>query len=363
MGEIVKRGNMKMKRILIESLDKVFRPNSKNDGSSMYREFPHLFSDKNINNTYYIEKNGFPVSQASILTSIVILNGISLRVASLGSVSTWKEYRHKGYSTEIINKIIDDCVVSGVDLLIVSGEIELYTKLGCIKTGRVLKGIVKAVNDISSYTVEKIESEERVKRANLYHKMYSRESYRYLRTLTEFQNLLDSLWFKRQNFRMDLFEIKNANEVISYVIAYKKNDDDKVSVIEYAGSRVGFINSLSTICGIMGSKEIIFNVQPEDTTLYDLCKSKGIALKESFTQGTIRILNEKNLFKKLELLFLERFGSKPLLHKIRDNSWDFSLKDFSRRFDGIGDLTSFIFGYDDNDLKIPLMFTDDLNYI
>jgi predicted acetyltransferase len=363
MRDVVKRGSIRTRQLLIDSLDSVFRPNSKVNGSSMAQEFPHLFSNDNIKNTYYIEKEGKPVSQASVFISTIFLNGISLKVASLGSVSTLKEYRHQGFSTNIIEEIIKQNSKAKIDLLLVSGELELYKKLECVKVGRVIRGSIDTRNKGVNYEIKLINPENRKLRADTYHELYRKEKYRFLRTKSHFRILLDSLWFRRVNYRMEFFEINQNNITVAYVVAFKKNEDNTVIIMEYAGSRNALIESIPTINERMDGDKIVFNIHPDDITLIEICKKNKIQMIESFTQGTIRILNEESLFRKLQPIFIEHFGQSYKLEKKDVNAWNLVAKKSMKKIEGTGNLTRLIFGYESNDLKIPLVFTDDLNYI
>ena len=127
-----------LKKELLNNLEKVF--GSSDNSENMAFGITPLFSEDNISNTYYIEENGEIVSQASLYKFECNLNGSVIKVISLGAVCTLQKYRHKGYATRIIKKIIEDKKREKNHLMIVSGDIELYTKLGCVKTGKVLIG-------------------------------------------------------------------------------------------------------------------------------------------------------------------------------------------------------------------------------
>jgi hypothetical protein len=357
----VKHGTVEKRRLLIDSLDSVFRPGNV-EKSSMELEFPHLFSEENIHNTFYIDDGTTPVSQASVLLSKVNINGAVMDVASLGSVSTLKEHRHKGLSTRIINEIIRVYTESKIDLLLVSGEIELYTKLNCVKTGRVYTGIARDLPGCNGYTVKEINSGERIKNCKNYQQIYRKEKFRFLRTEKDFKTLLDSVWFKRFGFRMELFEIKNAREeLVAYVVAFNKTGNKELIVMEYAGSRRAISSSLGKIAEMMECNTIRLKINGDDIEFLDICSSMDIELKEGNSQGTLRVLNSKSIFQKLEPLIREKSGSAFNINKVSEERAPVSSGDMDKNITRYGELTHFIFDY--NGLGLPLMFTDDLNYI
>ncbi|MCI2412682.1 GNAT family N-acetyltransferase [Cuniculiplasma divulgatum] len=365
----VKRGSVENRQLLIDSLDSVFRPGNV-QGSSMALEFPHLFSDDNIENTFYIDDGKIPVSQASVLLSKTCINGAILDVASLGSVSTMKDHRHKGLSTKIINRMIEVYRNSEIDLLLVSGEIELYTKLGCVKTGSDYSAVIEKIGkneDIEQngkYFVKLSSPEERIANAVEYHRIHIKEKFRYMRTSKEFSILLNALWFKRNGFRMDLFEIRNENEtILAYVVAFKKIGDSKLKIMEYAGSRKAIASCLLDIMAKMECSEIRFRVNEEDFNFIEELSRLNVKLVQENSQGTLKILNSQSIFRKLRPLIIERIGEYFEFREIGNEKWLFISGSLKKEINGYDDLTHFIFDKKEGSLGIPLMFTDDLNYI
>jgi hypothetical protein len=298
-----------------------------------------------------------------VFISTIFLNGISLKVASLGSVSTLTEYRHQGFSTNIIEEIIKQNSKAKIDLLLVSGELELYKKLQCVKVGRVIRGSIDTRNNTVKYEIKLLNVENRKLRADTYHELYRKEKYRFLRTESHFKILLDSLWFRRVNYRMEFFEINQNNITIGYVAAFKKNDDNTVIIMEYAGSRNALIEALPVINERMDGDKVVFNIHPDDITFIEICEKNKIQIRETFTQGTIRILNEESLIRKIQPILLEHFGQRYKLEMNGAYNWNLVAKKYIEKIEGIGNLTRLLFGYESDGFKIPLMFTDDLNYI
>lgn len=365
----VKRGTVETREILIDSLDSVFRPGNVT-GSSMGIEFPHLLSVENIQNTFYIDDGKVPVSQASVLLSKVYINGAILDVASLGSVSTLKEHRHKGLSTRIITEMTEFYRDSGIDLLLVSGEIELYTKMDCVKTGSDYLAVIdKTVknNDIDQkgdYMVKITSPEERKANADQYHRIHMKEKFRYMRTADEFKTLLNALWFKRKGFQMELLEIRDQNKTLqAYAVVFKKIGEMEAKVMEYAGSRKAIASCLLDILTEIKCDRIRFRINDDDFDLMEQMSRLDVKLVHENVQGTLKVLDSQSIFRKLRPLIIEKLGEDFVFKEINNDTWSFMSGSFDKEIMGYGQLTHFIFDKIDGALGLSLMFTDDLNYI
>ena len=359
---IVNRGTLETAQMLRKNLDLVFRPKQK-PGKGMFAEFPHLLSDDNIRNTYYAEVEGNAVSQASIFKTECYLNGPRLKVASLGSVSTLEDYRHMEYSTAVIKKIIDDLTKEAFPIMLVSGEIDLYKKLDCVKTGHIFKAKIKDDRIKGDLSIQVVDRRTRLQRSADYWQLYSREPFRYIRTKKLMRCLLDSLWFKRRKYVMELLEARYRGNLQAYLVAYKKVDSNFCTIMEYAGSRNAVMTVAQKANGIFGADTTEICIHPNDITLRSIVETNDIHLKSEESQGTLRILNANALVNQLEPWFIENFGSTATINANPDGSYIFKVRKKEFHAENSGDLTKIIFGGMKKSLNVPLMFTNDLNYI
>ena len=359
----VKRGTMESMHWLMETVNKVFGSENSID-FEMGFESPFLFTEENIKNTFYIDDGSKSVSQASVLLSKVSLNGVVIDVASLGSVCTLKEHRHNGLSTKIINEIIRVFTKSKVDLLLVSGEIELYKKLDCVRTGSIYIGVAHLLKNESDYDVRMSNNEGRIKNSYVYQNIHKSEKLRFLRTEEDFNKLMNSSSFNSEGYIVKLFEIYNwKEEIVAYAVIFKRDGDKRMRIMEYAGSRYAIMHSLGNIMEKMECTDAYFNINTEDLDLMDVCSTMEIRLRKENIPGTVRILDSNSIIQKLTPLINERTGGNFELKQETGNKWNFTSKKLSGKINGYGELTSLIFNHDRNSLGIPLMFTDDLNYI
>lgn len=359
---VINRGTLETASMLRKNLDLVFRPKQK-PGEGMFSEFPHLLSDENIKNTYYAEENGKAVSQASIFKTECYLNGPRLKVASLGSVSTLGDYRHMGYSTAVIRKIINDLIKEAFPILLVSGEIDLYKKLDCVKTGQIFKAKIKDDTERTDLNIQTVERRTRLQRSADYWQLYSREPFRYIRPKKLMRVLLDSLWFKREKYVMELLEARYHGNLQAYMVAFKKVDSNLCTIMEYAGSRNAVMTMAQKVNGILGTDSAEICIHPYDSTLRSIAELNDIHLKRENSQGTVRVLNTSALVDQLQPWFVENFGCTATISANPDGTYILKVKNKEFVAENLGDLTKIIFGGRKGSLHVPLMFTNDLNYI
>lgn len=357
-GYEVKRGTEDTREKLIKSSNEVFL-----DSGADFFGVIDAFSNENIHNTYYIEESGVSVSQASIFESKCFLNGISLSVASLGSVLTLEKYRHKGLSTKIIKNIMKDKSSEGKSLMLVSGEIELYTKLKCAKVGTVFSATVNSGKLPDKFKVVRVTRTIMKEHINEYHTLHSSEPYRFLRTPDLSNTIFNEVLLQQKSHIMEMFEIYIKHKIVAYIVVHSYEDIKKGRVVEYAGSRYGIIFSLSGIASWMEWDSIDININPQDVTTKSLLESLNVAMREGFSQGTMIILNPGQLITEINPLILEKTGSEILLSEESEEEWTIIHRGRSITVEGKDKLTELFFGHGKGSFNIPLMFTDDLNYI
>ena len=314
-------------------------------------------SIKNINNTYYAEVNGNAVSQASIFKTECYLNGPRLKVASLGSVSTLEDYRHMGYSTAVIRRIIDDLTKESFPIMLISGEIDLYKKLDCVKTGQIFKARIKDDGEKTDLNIQVVNRRIRLQRSAHYWQLYSKEPFRYIRTKELMRVLLDSLWFKRERYVMQLLEARYHGNLQAYLVAYKKVDSKFCTVMEYAGSRNAVMLMAKKVNGIFCTDYAETCIHPFDSTIKSIMEMNDVRFKRENSQGTVRILNAAALVDQLQPWFIENFGSTAEIIANTDGSYTLKVKNKEFGAENLGDLTKIVFGGKKNSLNVPLMFT------
>ena len=359
--EEIRRGTISYRDSLISSLNENFRPGA-GARNGMYSEFPHLFSNENIRNTYFIYKDGKPVSQASVFPMFISNRSSIIKAAAVGSVSTMKDYGNRGYATSIIKKIIDDLTTRHFSLMFVSGELELYKKQSCVKTGYISDFTIEYNKNYSETDVKIRDAEYRLNNYMNYFNLYKKERLRHIRTPELMKSLLNSLWFKRSGWNMELFD-NNNGKFDAYAVILKRNNMEQLNVMEYSGNRKSLIRIFHKAMDYFHVNKIKWHVYNDDTDFFQLSTKYHIDKKITYLEGTVRVLNERSLFNNLSPWFLENLGCLPSIKKTENDIFILKINKKTLEIKGYGELTNFLFGGAGYSLNIPLPFPDDLSYI
>lgn len=379
-GIVVQRAAPADVKRLGEMLDTVYRPQL-TPGDGMPKEFPHLFHPENAKNLYYVEIDGKPVSMVAVKRQHVVFQGITMEVASIGSVVTLPSYQGRQISSAILDQIIQDLTSESVPLMLVSGDRGLYRRIHCIPVGNMFEAAVDGSADDSLCGVNRVEEIQEHKRAafaaNL-GQLYRAEASRYRRTDTEMATLVNALWSKRTGYSQRLFVIyaddtdverervlpAGDRKIAAYVVAYQAaSSPDHVDVFEWAGSRSAFVQSLPDIRkAFSGAAQVRFHVHRTDFTMQSILRQLSVSMQQVPLQGTIRILDVQAFFSALEPVFVERYGVGAELEQ-NGASWTIHLDDKHLTTESLEDLLSFVFDDGEGKLGIEFVHTDDLNYI
>ena len=189
------------------------------------------------------------------------------------------------------------------------------------------------------------------------------EPFRYVRTKKLMRVLLDSLWFKRERYVMEVLEARPHGNLQAYMVAYKKDGSRFCTVMEYAGSRNAVMLMAKKVNGIFCTDYAETCIHPFDSTIKAIMEMNDVRFKRENSQGTVRILNAAALVDQLQPWFLEKFGVAASIGTDSDGSYNLKVKNKKFVAENTGDLTKIVFGGVKDSLHVPLMFTNDLNYI
>ncbi|MHB1684952.1 MAG: GNAT family N-acetyltransferase [Bacilli bacterium] len=352
-------------------LDAVFRSNQP-PGEGMPREFPHLFSEQNAHNLYYIADGEQPVSMVGVLVQEVLMQGAAMPVASIGSVGTLSAYEGKGLASRILDRVAADLTDQQIPLMLVSGDRGLYRRAHCAPVGRMFavevtadeaQRIRKRLPVESTPQVREISAAQRASSAARLLPLYHREPFRYRRTEQEMAVLLNAVWFARLDYDQRLFEVTESGRPVAYLVGYAtRNAPETVEIMEYAGSRLAFLHALTDILQSFSARAVRFHVHIRDTEMLYLQNEWGVSARATALQGTVRVLNVPALFRNLNPAIREQSGAEATVRE-QSGVWNVALGANSRVFTSPEQIGAWLFDHDESCLGIPFVHTDDLNYI
>ncbi|MBI2950924.1 GNAT family N-acetyltransferase [bacterium] len=227
-----------------ESLDAllsaVFRP-------GLVEQYPHLYSPENTGNMRVVVQDGKVVSHIGTIRRYASLLGCTVRVASLGGVSTYPECRGKGYATALFEDWMRVCREDGVDFMLVSGYRKMYHRHGCRYVGKDFNFDVARADagrlDDAGVEVREAGLED----AEAIAEVYRREPVRWLRPPADYRNALTSYVMNRPAQFLTLYE---QGALRGYVIVQMLREQDrerKVQLLEFAGDRRSVAGALGEV--------------------------------------------------------------------------------------------------------------------
>lgn len=307
--KLVHRGRAEDVAILGELSDRVFRPQL-TPGSGMPREFPRLFHADNAANLYFVsDSEGHPISLVATYPSVLTMNGQEVSAISIGSVATLAEHRGQGYATQILQAVMEDARPHHA-LMLVSGGRNLYVRLGCVPFGRLRKAHWE-LDGADGQDLEVREIEDFGRDARQLHDLYRAEPYRYLRTLTEMEAFLGATQAPRYRARPNptrVFAAEREGRLQGYIVAVPSRQGDHLDVVEWAGDRTALMGLAAHAGRAMNAQTASCYFQPDDFTLAEIFRARGVGLERDQNEGTIRILNVERLVSETRAMVHERTG-------------------------------------------------------
>ncbi len=331
---------------LFELLDSIFRP----AGGSMVRDYPRLLAERNRFNLRVVAESGRIVSHAGMVVRDVSLEGMPVRAALMGAVATHPEHRGREYASACVRAAMERAVECDVDIMWISGDRELYRRLGARLVGDDLEF------DLSPEDVGRLASAEADVRVlaeeNLLEAadLYAHEPVRFVRPLEDWQAAMRSQFaFDGQCRFLGAWE---AGRLAAYAVVRQPGADGASLVAEYAGARGVLLSSLARVLEESDASTLRLHLCHHDRTLGSRLRAAGLVGKPVPTAGTVLVLRFDSLMGAMRGRFLERAGESAAAELSFDeegpplgaeNVFRIACGPDVIRIDGRGELAEFLF--------------------
>lgn len=279
------------------------------ENSSLKMEdiFTDLLSQNNMEHMRIIKVNGKPVSVINYIINEINMKGSVLKAANIGAVCTHEDYRGRGYANRILKDCLENMRSEGVDLLYVSGEINLYTKNSIHITGKMY-----TFNIDKNYLAEHKQwgfDEYEVKECyqedmHLLSDLYDMEAVRYIRDKQKFVDLARRVpGASVYHHAAKTYRIEVNGQMQGYFICALipgDNGDFNMELIEYSGNRkavlVGIIKTMiqSSPASISGYASWF------DTEMLKSLEEYEIITEVDSYPGTMRIVDFSRFMQKVK---------------------------------------------------------------
>ena len=282
----------------------VFRPH-------MLEQFAHLFDGENFENLRVCVDNRRCVSHVGMIQQEASLFGCRIKTCCIGGVSTHPDYRKQGLASACFDDAVAKAYGDSVDVMIVSGDRNLYRMRGCVHVGSDLAYTVEREmlakcnpNGVSNLSVTKMTNAE----LPWVQDCYRREPVRFVRSPDLYRLIVSCGWV--MNRPSDFLVIREGGDFRGYIILQQPSFQGRARFAEFAGDRKALFHALPTIFHRYGLTSLGFQVMGHDTQLRSLCQQAGWQGTPCTTPGTVKLINFPQLIARIRPLFEERVGRK-----------------------------------------------------
>ncbi len=279
-----------------------------NEHGHMRESFPLLFDYRNCENLWVFVDNGAVVSHVGTVTNDVYMMGCRLKVTSVGSVATHRDYRGRGLAGACLAAAERSAVEKGASLTLISGRRSLYARFGAVQVGRALVVDIPPGAAAAGLKVTKASPGDAV----VLERLYEREPVRFHRPLEDWKMTLGTLDVRCSDTRRHAMFIfsEDGEPVASCLCAANQREDGWYAwVREFAGSRSRLIDGLPAAAAVLGVVSIELRVPDFDSALKRALAAKGLSNRVDYLlRHTVKVSSLGNFMRDIKPYIEERLG-------------------------------------------------------
>jgi len=268
-----------------------------------------------------------------------ILFGCRIKVACIGGVCTHPEYRKQGLASACFDDAIRKARADGVDIMIVSGDRNLYRMRGCVHVGGDTEYVVWAgdirsdLSDLSDMSdlsdgiaIEVMKADELAE----VEECYRSEPVRFDRPTEDYRFALESEYV--MNRPSDFLVIRRNGEFCGYVIVPRTPVDGSVKLSEISGDREAFLGAVPQILSRYNLDSVKFQVMRHDSELRGLCERMDLEGTPRTTPGTVTLINFPQLMSRMRPYIVDRIRESAASLRFAEEGEEFVFELGSDRF-------------------------------
>jgi predicted N-acetyltransferase YhbS len=259
-------------------------------------EYPQLFHDENLPNCCVIEEDGRLVSHVGMTLQDASIFGSRVRVACIGGVATYPEYRGRGYATACFADAMAVARADGCDFMMVSGDRSLYRMAGCRRVGMGFEATLPA------QVAERLAEEVTLRQATsedipTLSALHRAEPLHWVRPPETWERALACGWV--MNRPCEFWIVERDGLAWGYLILQKSGERETPWVSEFAGDRRLLLAAFARLVAQKGLATLRWYLSGADRLGLGLARSAGLPLREAHTSGTYLIVNFPQLMERL----------------------------------------------------------------
>ncbi len=281
-------------------------------GRGMESLYPWHLGKDNRKNLWVMAEDGQVVSHVGVNKRAVSLYGARVPIVLVSSVCTDPAYRGQGLASKLMDHLTRIHDRQGFDLYLISGNRDLYRRLGAAPVGRKLHFVLdpKVLSLFSHREVAVRPAEP----GDLKHvaALYAREPVRIVRPNDDFRRVFRAGWAGLSPARFYVAEVEDR--ITAYFVlgvtrkAGGPPTDSRLLILEHAGSRTDLLAALYAACRNWSKRRVELNVSPHDRESLSLLTGRHLGERAVPVYDSMAIINLDRLVKRLRPLLVKRAG-------------------------------------------------------
>jgi predicted N-acetyltransferase YhbS len=288
---------------LLALIDSTFEGYSGGMGAA----FPLLFDYRNCQNLWVFEDKGRIVTHVGAHIAEFLIYGCRLRMASVGAVATYPEYRGRGLASQCLYAMQTQVTHEGAAVINISGDRDLYSRFNAAKVGRALVYMVSAGDAPAGLLVRRAAAGD----IFAIERLYEREPVRYHRPLEDWRATFEAMSHDAPYRHQAIYLLGDEGAATGYVhVLYgTRRDEPYARVGEYAGYRAGIVAALPAIAKDLDLEAVELRVPEYDPSLRRAAEMTKLPSTTDFlTHHTIKIPALETFVRGIKPYIEERLG-------------------------------------------------------
>ena len=271
-------------------------------------------SKDNIVNLDVVLDDAHSISHVGIKERELIIYGCKTIVGCIGGVATKSDYRQKGLATRLMNRSIQQINHDQGDIMLVSGDRDLYRRQRCFPAAPMYR-IRVTRSDAEGFDGSNIRlvpyNQEYLLHAISIHQ---KEPVRFHRDMQEFRVMLERRTPAPFWTRTEVFMLIDGDDVLGHIVIQEPRDDRRGkgsvrAIAEYAGVRSAIAGSIKLLFNRYKMEELLFFAPEHESEFLHILHQMGIyGEKRNLGGHTFRIINLPRLMDRFTPYIEERIG-------------------------------------------------------
>lgn len=276
----------------LELIEQVFHPR-------MRHRYPWLLGEANLRHRFVALERQKVIGALSYWIDEVVIEGQTMSVASIGAVATHPDYRHQGIASKLLEHAERVMRQEKVDVVIISGAIDLYLRYGADRLSRVRVFDIPPSTD--PITVVPFHHDHLLS----IKAMYDANPARFVRSLDQMQQLIEATTVPSNWMDTSVVTVLNHDQPVAYAVITRRPNKPGAWIREFGGDPA----ILEALSGVLHRSlpvdRVILELIHNDPLILNLDRNLWV-YKDEPMESTIKVLDFEALIRKLKPILIQR---------------------------------------------------------